>query len=208
MEKNNLIKILIPIVALVVVFESIMLVSSLDNGGVKSNDMIGEKDGSKQEVEQTKAIEPVADFIWETETNEMKVGKSYKVTLNLLSKKDLVLDSVESSIYFDPKMVEVSQLVTNKETFGQDLKPQVNNKEGRIGSILWSGDEVGVGYSIKKDDTLKILSFLVTPKSEGKVSFDISTSKEDNKFATIIVETDTSKKMSYLTNQLEINITK
>lgn len=208
MKENNLIKILIPIIALVVVFESIVLVSNLDKGIAKSDGFVEEKNESEQALRQ-EVEKAVADFVWETETNEMKVGKSYNVTLNLLSKQDLVLDSIESRIYFDPKMIEITQLVTNKNVFGQDLKPQIDNKEGYVGSILWSGDKPGVGYEFDKSNTLKVLSFMVTPKLAGKTILDLSTTSGDgNKSATIIVETNTSKTMPYSSSQLEINIMK
>jgi hypothetical protein len=203
MKENKLIKILIPVIAVVVVFESIMLVSNLEKD-TKGSNLIEENQTGM--VEDKEIEEPVADFIWESESLEMKVGKSYNVTLNLLGKKDLVLDSIETYINFDPKLVTISKLVTNKDA-GEDLKPKIDSKTGLITSILWN-EEQGTGYKTKKGETVKILSFVVTPKVEGKIDFDLSTSMADDKFATIIVETNTSKSLAYSSNKLEINVTK
>ena len=205
MKENKLIKILIPVIAVLVVFESVMLVSNLEKD-TKSNNLNEGDLNNKEVVENNKAEEPVADFIWESESLEMKVGKSYNVTLNLLGKKDLVLDSIETYINFDPKLVTVSKLVTNKDT-GEDLKPKIDSKTGLITSILWN-EEQGTGYKTKKGEPVKVLSFVVTPKVEGKIDFNLSTSMTDNKFATIIVETNTSKSLAYSSNKLEINVTK
>lgn len=204
MKENKLIKILIPVIAVIVVFESIVLVSNLNNSPLNTNELEEEN----EMLEQKDVVEPVADFIWETDSLEMKVGKTYNVTLNLLSKQDLVLDSVETHVYFDPKMATVSKLVTNKE-IGEELKSAgVDNKTGLIESILWYGEEKGVGFKSKKEDTVKVLSFMVTPKLEGKLDFDLSTSMTDTKLATIIVDTNTGKALAYLSNKLEINVTK
>lgn len=207
MEKNNLIKILIPIVALVVVFESIMLVSSLDNGGVKNDDLIKEID-SEQEAQQEETSEPVADFVWEMDTNEMKVGQSYKIVLNLLSKTDLMIDAVESHIYYDSKKVTVSKLDTNKD-LGKLLKPSgIDNDKGFVTAILWKDDEIDSSYKTKSGDTVMVLSFMVTPKVEGEIDFDLSTSMTDTKLATIILEGETNRSLPYLTNKLKINAMK
>ena len=206
MKDNNLIKILIPIVALIVVFESITLVSSLDKNSRETNKV---EESSINTVDQNvqKEVLPVADLIWETENLEMKVGKSYKVVLNLLAKSDLSLDSVETHIYFDPKNVSVSKLETNKE-IGEALKPTgIDNKKGYISAILWNEDTESK-YSINADNTVEILSFMVTPKLEGEIDFDLSTSMTDDKLATIILESVTNKPLVYLTNKLKINATK
>ena len=208
MKENKLIKILIPVIAVIVVFESIVLVSNLDKNTSKTNNLIEETKVNNQTVVQKEVEQPVADFIWETDSLEMKVGKTYTVTLNLLSKQDLVLDSVETYTYFDPKLVTVSKLVTNKE-IGEELKTTgIDNKKGLVAAVLWSNEEKGVGFESKKGEIVKVLSFMVTPKFEGKINFNLSTSKTDNKLASIIVETNTVKSLTYSSNILEINVSK
>jgi hypothetical protein len=207
MKENKLVKILIPIIAVIVVFESVMLVSNLENSP-KNNNLVDETNVGEKAINKTEVEESVADFIWETDSLEMKVGKTYNITLNLLSKKDLVLDSVETHVYFDPKLVTLSKLVTNKE-IGEELKATgIDNKTGLVSGVLWSGDDKGVGYEAKNGKSVEVLSFMVTPVAEGKVEFDLSTSTVDKKFASIIVETNTNKPWAYSSNKLEINVTK
>ena len=204
MNENKLIKILIPVIALVVVFESVMLVSSLDKKTVKNDGLTEEVSKNPESDNKIEAPTPVADFIWETDGLEMKVGKTYNITLNLLSKKDLVLDSVETHIYFDPKLVKVSKLSTNKE-LGEELLGKVDDKLGSISSILFNEGKV---FESKEGETVKVLSFMVTPILEGRAEFELSTSMADKKFATIILETKKDKSSSFLSNKLEINVAK
>lgn len=205
MKDNNLIKILIPIIAIIVVFESIVLVSNLDKTSKVINET-NEINVVDQEIKESEL--PVADFIWETETLDMEVGKSYEVILNLLTKEDVVLDSIEAYIYYDPQLATVSKLVTNK-VIGEELKTTgIDAKTGLISAALWSSEEKGVGFESKKGETVKVLSFTVIPKTEGELDFDLSSSMTGDKIATIIVETNTNKPLVYLTNKLEINVIK
>jgi hypothetical protein len=207
MKDNKIIKILIPVVALIVVFESVMLVSNLDKSNTKVDNLTEEVIGEEQTTEQKAVEEPVADFIWETDNLEMKVGKTYKITLNLLSKQDLMLDSVETHIYYDSKIVTVSKLETNKK-IGEALKPTgIDNDKGSITAILWK--DVGeAAYEVKDGEMTNVLSFVVTPKLEGKIDFDLSTSMTDGRLATIIVDSNTAKPLAYFSNKLEINVIK
>jgi hypothetical protein len=207
MKDNKIIKILIPVVALIVVFESVMLVSNLDKSTTETDNLTEEVIGEEQTTEQKAVEEPVADFIWETDNLEMKVGKTYKITLNLLSKQDLMLDSVETHIYYDSKIVTVSKLETNKK-IGEALKPTgIDNDKGSITAILWK--DVGeAAYEVKDGEMTNVLSFVVTPKLEGKIDFDLSTSMTDGRLATIIVDSNTAKPLAYFSNKLEINVIK
>lgn len=203
MKENKIIKILIPIVALIVVFESVMLVSNLD----KNTAPIEEVRVEKQTTEKKIVEEPVADFIWETDSLEMEVGKTYNIALNLLSKQDLSLDSVETHIYFDPKLVSVSKLETNKK-IGEVLKPTgIDNIKGFVRAILWKNPDEAA-FDSKKGETVEVLSFMVTPKIEGKLQFNLSTSMTDDKLASIIVDSNTAKPLAYFSNKLEINVIK
>ena len=207
MKDNKLIKILIPIIAVIVVFESIVLVSNLDKTSKETNE-VGQNNTNV--IDQSKKDEelPVADFVWETKTLGMEVGKSYDVTLNLVTREDVVLDSIEAYIYYDPQLATVSKLVTNKE-IGEELKTTgLDAKTGLVAAVLWSNSEKGVGFNTNKDEVTKVLSFTVTPKVEGVLEFDLSTNKSENKLESFIIETDTTNRLVYSINKLEINVIK
>ena len=203
MKQNNLIKFLIPIVAVVVVVESVILVSSLDKKVVTSD-----VSQETEEITETQVSddEPVADFIFETETKEMKQGKSYQVNLNLVGKRDVSLDAVEVYVKYDPEKLTVTKLASNKAFPEMTKNSEINSKTGLVGSVfLWGVGEFG---SIKSDETDLVLSFVVTPKIEGETEISLVTGTPDKESVTMIVESSTSKPLTFLGNKLEINVTK
>ncbi len=203
MKQNNLIKFLIPVVAVVVVVESVILVSSLDKKVVNSDVSQETEEIAETEIND----EPVADFIFETETKEMELGKSYEVNLNLVGKRDVSLDAVEVYVKYDPEKLTVTKLVSN-ESFPEVTKNSgINSKTGLISSVfLWGLGEVG---SIRSDETDSVLSFVVTPKVEGETEISLMTGTPDTESVTMIVESSTSRSLTFSgNNKLEINVTK
>lgn len=202
MKENKLIKTLIPIVAMIVVLESVILVSNLDKGNNVADSKI-------EEVIPTEGEEkdelPVADFVFATDTKEMKVGKSYEVVLNLVAKKDLALDAIETYVDYDPKLVTVSKLVSGSTLPKADVS-KIDEKNGKV-SVVFLIDEKA-GYVTKSDEINKIVSFMVTPKVEGQINLELTTSSDDKKLVTMIVETATSKQLTFSSNKLEINAIK
>lgn len=202
MKENKLIKILIPIVAMIVVLESVILVSNLDKGNNMADSKIEELVPTEGEE---KDESPVADFVFATDTKEMKVGKSYEVVLNLVAKKDLALDAIETYVDYDPKLVTVSKLVSGSTLPKADVS-KIDEKNGKV-SVVFLIDEKA-GYVTKSDEINKIVSFMVTPKVEGQINLELTTSSDDKKLVTMIVETATSKQLTFSSNKLEINAIK
>jgi len=193
MTKDKIIKLLVPLVAVVVVVESVILVSNLDKG-VSNTQVVTEENVDKAE----KVKEIVADFAFKTESEEMKIGKAYEVDLNLTASKDFNLDGMEVYIIYDPEKVSVSKL-----TEGKGFPKMINKSEdGLIGAIfLWG---VGDSYSSKVNESDTVLSFSVTPKVAGETEFNLVTSNETGKSATMIVESSTSEKLVFSNGRLEI----
>ena len=200
MKEGKIMRILIPIVAVVVVLESIILVSKLGKNVVTTNvttDVV-------EEVEQVR--EPVADFVFETETKEMKVGKSYQVNLNLVGSKEVNLDAIETYVKYDSDKVTISKLTASKD-LPQTLKaPKVDTNTGLISAIfLW---DVGEIYSIVPDQVIQVLSFTVTPKVAGETSISLVEADGTDTSSTLLVESVTSNKLLFLSNKLEISAVK
>lgn len=204
MEENKLIKILIPVIAAVVIFESVVLVSNLDKkGGVVVEDI------SKKEIpleEVVKKEEPVADFVFAIDTKEIEVGENYEVSLNLIGKKNFNLDGIQTYIKYDPKLVTVSKLVSGS-TLPKPVRSEINSKNGLISNVVIIEGSIEDYYSVKMNEINKIESFMVTPKVEGLISFELVT-VGDVTPVTKIVETGTSKSLVFLSNILEVNVTK
>lgn len=201
MKKNQLAKILIPIIAVIVVIESIILVSNLDKGNTSSETI----NRSQEEVVVSEMVEsPVVDFVFETETKDMKVGENYNVVLNLIAKKDFNLDGVEAYINYDANLLTVSKL-TQGTTLPKANK--LDNGEGMIKSRFFI-DTPKEGYAVMSGEVIEIVSFEVTPKLEGVSTLELGTGNEGKQFVTMVVETDTSKQLPFSGNRLDINAIK
>jgi hypothetical protein len=205
-KENNLLKFLIPIIAVVVVFESIVLVTNLDKG-VKTNTNISNTSEATNSalVQSPVAEEPVVDMVFATASTEMKVGKTYKVQLNVMGKQDLTVSGIETYIKYDPNLMTVSGLSSNTK-LPKATVSAVDNKNGIIKNIILVEDELG--YKLEQDKVNLVLSFSVTPKKEGMASFEISSGNANKEFVTMIVENTTVKALPFSVNKLEINMTK
>jgi hypothetical protein len=206
MKGKNIIKILIPLVAIVVVIESIVLVSTLDKAG-KNNTSI---DSSPNELTETLSeetnIEPVADFVFETENKEMKIGKAYKVNLSLVGNIETEIGAMDIYAKYDPELLTISKLEKGTNFPKMVGKSGIDSKSGLITSIfLW---DIGESYKIESKKVDSVVSFTVTPKVEGVSEIILVTGNKDEKSVTLVVDNSTAKPMAFLGNKLEINATK
>ncbi|MFA5749701.1 MAG: hypothetical protein WC895_00565 [Candidatus Shapirobacteria bacterium] len=203
MEKNNLIKFLIPLIAALVVFESIVLVTNLDKG-TKTNTNTEATSSATIEPEVT-ITEPVAEMIFETTNTDMKVGKSYKVNLNVVAKEDLMIDGIETYIKYDPNLMTISGLSSSNK-LPKATVSKIDAQIGIIKNVVLI--DAKAGYELNKGIINSVLSFTVTPKKVGLASFEISSGNTDKEFVTMMVENQTSKQLVFLTNKLDINAIK
>jgi hypothetical protein len=176
------------------------LVSNLDKRVSEVDDISSIENAA--EVEEIKT--PVADFIFETETKEMEVGKPYEVNLTLVGKENVNLDAMETYIKYDSDKLTVSKLTTNKDLPEITKNSGIDTKAGLISSIfLW---DIGEVYSIASDQVVGVLSFMVTPKVEGETEISlVANNEENNIYSTLLVESVTSNQLLFLSNKLEIN---
>ena len=199
MKKENIIKILIPIIAVVVVIESVVLVSNLNQS---TSDVVVEREDIVPTEEVT---EPVADFIFETDSKEMVVGKSYEVSLNLVGKQDVNLDAMEVYFNYEPEKLTLSKLTANKDFPDITSNSGIDSETGLVSSVfLWGIDEVG---SVKTDEVSNVLTFTVTPEVAGEAEITLITGNTDEESVTMMVENSSSKALPFLGNKLEINVT-
>lgn len=202
MNDNKLIKFLIPLIAAVVVFESIVLVNNLE----KSNNKIN-TENTNQLVEEVKEVEePVINFSFNsTKSAEMKIGKTYKVSLALTSDEDKIVDGIETYIKYDSKVFKISGLVANKNL----VKPNVNkidDKLGMISNVMLIDDKNGLNLDAGKE--LNILTFNIVPLTEGKFNIELSNGESNKIYDTLLVETGTAKSLGWTGGKLEINVIK
>lgn len=202
METNNkMLKTLIPVIAVVVIFESIMLVSNLE----KKTAISGVTAQKVEVVQQEVKTENAFDLSLTTDSKEMKIGKSYKVKLQALVKQKSTLSGIDVAIKYDAKNLDISNLVFD----GKLQKPfigQVMKEDGMIVVKYLIETKQGITFNI--DDVVSLISFDVKAKTAGSYKFEIATGNEDKKFDTLFVETTSVKALPFTSNQLEINVIK
>jgi len=202
MKENNLIKVLIPLVAVVVVFESIVLVTSLDKG-TKSTVSSNQATNSAQTL--VSEVAPI-ELVFATDTQEMKIGKAYTVSLNMTGKEDKKLDGIDLYVKFGPNLVNITGLNFPNKTLGQPVFSKVSTlKNVVVASFLVSDKQ---GFAINKDELNNLMEFKVTPKKIGKIDFEVSTGSDSKESVTMFVENSTGKVLNFSSNKLEITAIK
>lgn len=205
MNKDKLIKILVPIVAVIVIIESIVLIPTLGGQTTTDSNTVETSEGVVN-TEQERS--PVADFVFSTSSKEMKVGKSYKVVLNLVGKESFAVDAIETYVSYDPKKVSVSGLAQGKDLPVKTVL-KVDNEAGLVSSVFLVDVNNKDGYQIKSDEVKEVISFMVTPKIEGEFSLNlVHGDGEVGKLVTVLPETGTSDELPFNINTLDVNATK
>jgi hypothetical protein len=201
MEKNNkILKTLIPIIAVVIIFESVMLVSGLE----KSTIVINESTESA-EVKKEVVVNNSFDLIFVTDSKELSVGKNYQVKLQALVKEKSTLDAIDIAIKYDAKNLDVSNLIFD-EKLPKPFIGQILKEDGMI--VVKYLIEAKKGMTFNVNDIVSLVSFNIKAKTVGSYGFEVATGIEDKKFATIFIETTSVKALPFSSNKLEINIIK
>jgi hypothetical protein len=205
MNNNKLIKFLIPLVAAVVVFESIVLVNNLEKSNKIDKNI---KTEEQAKVEETVVEDPVINFnlrVNSTSSAQMKVGKSYKVDLVLNPIETKAVDGIETYIKYDPETFKITNLVSNPELVKPEIS-KIDSNLGMLSNILLIEDKDGLLLASNKE--IVLYSFNVTPLEVGEYSLNLSSDSVDKKYDTLVVETSTAKSLGWTGGKLDIKVTK
>ena len=204
MKENNLVRILVPVIAVIVVWESIMLVNVLQKTKAqetKTGPTPVASSSSTPKVEKLMAF----DLVFGAENKEMKVGKSYPMEVTLVGKNNYSVDSIALYVKYNPLGFEVSGL-SGGEKLPKPTFSKVSALKGvAVINYLISDSK---GYEVKKDDVVSILKFNVRPLRVGSFDFEIATGNDDKNSVTMFVENSTSGVLPFSSNKLNINVTK
>lgn len=189
---NNILKYLVPIIAIVVLVESVMIISNLKSKSV-----------APTVVEETTPViseAPKADSVYQMNLIE----NNGRVDVSMVGNSDRSLDSINVYVKYDPAMVEIGGLSFDKK-LPVPAFSKVSTTRGLIVANFLVADVKGL--SVKSGEVLKLMSFNFKPLKSGKVDFEISTGSELKESATMIVENVTSKVMPFSSNKLTVNAT-
>lgn len=196
---NKIIKLIMPLIAVVIIFESIVLVSNLEKNTSNSNVV---EDITPTVVEEEKIDS--FDISLLTDETQMKIDKKYKVSVNLKAKDNYNLNALDLYVKFDPSMVTISNLVSLKDLSTPNLIKVSDKKNVVALNYLFNSD---TGAIFEKDDTVTVLTFIVTPKTVGNSSLEISTGDSEGDSVTMLVDKSTSKSLYFSSNKLDLLLT-
>jgi hypothetical protein len=196
---NKIIKMLIPVIAVIVIFESVVLVSNLEKNTTLT--VVSDVTPTVTVTEEKKVNAFDVNFL--TDETQMKVGKKYKVSVNLVPKDSYSLNALDLYVKFDPTLVTISNLVSSKDLVNPDLI-KVSDKKDVVAMNYLFTDKEGVAFT--KDKEVVLLTFTVTPKVAGNSSFEISTGDSEGDSVTMFVDKKTSEELFFTSNKLEVKL--
>lgn len=177
-------KFLIPVLAVVVVLESVIVVSRLSKKTEVVPIVENETDDSSQPVEQ---IDADINFRLMADKTEVGVGQKSIVTLAVVSKEEMKLDAIDLLLKYDPTKAKVSALTEVGKLTATSKR--VSEKTGNIVANFWSMDEKG--YQLTAGEELGLVSFTVEPLVAEDI--DISIVETAEMGSTKLVSTDEGK---------------
>jgi hypothetical protein len=200
-ENNKIFKIFIPIIAVVIIFESVMLVSGLEknNTTTKANNKV------IPVVQKEVIVNNAFDLVFATDSTEMVVGKNYKVKLQAFVKEKRTLDAVDIAIKYDAKNLDITGLVFDSK-LPKPIVGKVIKEDGMIVVNYLIETKQGVTFNV--GDVVSLITFNVKAKAADSYEFEVATGNEDKKFATMFTESTTVKVLPFSSNKLEINVIK
>jgi hypothetical protein len=178
--KENAMKVLIPLAALLVIIESILLLTKT----TKKNEVILPP-GSKTSV----------ILSWEGNKNA-KMGKTEEVVLKMKASKEVMIDAVDLYIKYDPTKITVSSFVADKNF----VKPSFNKISQDRGMVVvnYLVSETK-GYKLGEKE-IELARLKVNYISEGQATFQLGES-------TLVVENGSAKVLPFNNTNLVINAT-
>ena len=205
MNKKDYLKYLLPLVAVVVIIESIVLITGMEE---KEKDFVPVNEeevveSAMVEEQVPPAGEPVLSLSFATESRMMEKGKDYEVEVNLTALDDVTLDSLEVYVTYDPEAVELSEL-----TFDNDLPDpvfsQVSEKKNMVVAnymVVASG-----GYMMDLSKVTSLMTFVVRPLRPGSFDLGFATGQEDKTSVTMFVGNGSGQALPFSLNDLNVEV--
>lgn len=193
MKNKDVFKVLIPILAVVIIVESILVVSRLDRSkpiDTAIPEVEEVEDKLIEEVAAPRQIEGKASFVFSTEDARIRVGENKKVTLEILPKEDFSLDAMDLYIGYDVDSLEVSQLI--EESGLKATSKRISDKTGLVLANFWFMEEGG--YKFESGKSVKLMSFMVKPRTAGVYELSMVETGEE---ATKLVASEGDEVVTY-----------
>ena len=185
------------VLALVVIFQSVMLVNFMkkeDNQTVIVDSINTVKTASEQVV-----------FGITSETKDFKVGKIYEIAVTVKTPQEIAIDGADIFVKVDPAFFDVTDL---KQADGLPslAYKSISKATGMVSAGLYISAKDGL--VLEKALEKKLITFKIQPKIAGKAVINLTTRNDSKEFATMIVETQTKKVLPFAIEQLQVSVSK
>ncbi|MFA7300853.1 MAG: cohesin domain-containing protein [Candidatus Shapirobacteria bacterium] len=190
---KNVLRILIPIVAILVIIESIILLTNRATiTSVVPNNLETQPTEIKSEV-----IAPITLQL-NIDAANAKVGVNGELPLTIVSDKDLSIDAIDLYIAYEPSKVTVNEIVNGQGFVAPSFKKVSPDKGLVVMNFLISEAS---GYKLKKGVVTEIAKLKVKYTEDGETMFSVGD-------GTLMVENASAKVLPFNSNKLVINVTK
>ena len=204
MDKMNSLKLLIPLAAVVVIIESVVVMSGVSTQNSKK---VAVAITPVPVVTQTKTVESAqAGLVFEVDSKTMKVGTKYPVGLVLSTKKNLQIDTFDLYIKYDPSAFEISDLSFDKKV-GKPVFSKISKDKGLVVVNIYMSDVKGLEV-ISGVDLVKLVGFNAKPLKMGNYSFEVNAGNGGAESATMMVENGTAKVIPFSSSKLDVAVSK
>lgn len=198
MNKNNILKYLVPIVAVVVLFESLMLINSMRNKAPVNNNSVAP---TGQEAQTT--VKPASFDLAVVGSSSMKVGTASTIEVKATALAARALDSVNLYLKYNPAAFDITKMVFDKRLPTPTFSKASTAKGMVVVNFLISDPS---GVKVQPEDVLSLVKFEAKPKLTGSYTFEISTGNEMKESVTMFVENATSEILPFTSNKLTVNV--
>ncbi len=189
---------LIPILAVLVIFQTVVLAGASFNMPLPRQQAAG-RTTAPLLITQTRNEEILAKLAFVPANVSLKQGEVGTVDLVLTPQKEIRLDGIDVVLVFDPEVLEVSGVTASKLfSFVSQKKDKV--QEGKIYATFL--EEESDGFSLK--EKIKLLSLTIKGKALGTGNLSILTAEEGP--TTVLVENGTSRKIAFDKEGLEVTV--
>lgn len=198
MNKSNVLKYVIPIIAVLVIAESVYLVNSLissKDSVSKVVDIVGQ-----DYVDETSEEKVVLSVVSDSE--DYSVGSEVTVNVLMVSKEELLADAINLYVSYDPAMTELSDLAAG-EGMPKPTFEKISDKKNMVVMNYYIEDN---GLAFEPGEGRILATFKAKILKAGVLNFDLSTGIEDKDSATMIVENSTSEAVPFSVSNLRVEV--
>ena len=203
MDKNKLLTYMVPVLAVVVLVESVMMISRLQNK-VTTAPASNPTQAPVVVNSPTVVVPKVYDLKISTDKATYIIGEQGIGYVKLSGNAAKMLDAINVYVKYDPMAFNVMTL-----SFDKRLPTPAFSKVSTLKSLLVANFLIAEakGLNLPSNDTLNLMTFKFTALKAGSFNFEISTGADSKESATMIVENATAKPLPFLSNKLSINVT-